>query len=100
MLTEPSQPGIETRDLEHCSESHGTFLWTQIFFGLEIFIGPKIFWTQNFWNQHFLDQQFFWAQNFFEPKNLLHPKFFRSQNFLDSTFFWTQHFFGTNIYLE
>ena len=65
----------------------------------------SLFWLSNI----FLDPKCFWTQNFFEPKNLMDPKYFRTtffltqivldpkffwtQNFLDPKFFWIQNFF-------
>ena len=62
---------IETRGLEHCCESHGTFLQTQYFFKPEIFLDPKFFGPESFL-----------TQNFVGPKIFLGPKFVCTQKFV------------------
>ena len=81
MLTDPTRPGIvpicctmlpfailiETRGLEYCSQSLGTF------FGPKFFLDPQFFWTQIlFLSKIYLNPKVF------DPK-FFGPKFFRAE---------------------
>ena len=56
------------------------------------FLGPKIFLTLIF-----LDQHFIWSKNLLNP---FFTKFFLDPHIFNAKYFWTQHFFGPINFLE
>ena len=47
-------------------------------FQIQIFLDPKLFWTQ----------KFLWTQIVFVTQNILVPKFFWTPDFMDQKFYW------------
>ena len=89
----------------------GHFFWPEIFIGLKIFgtqnfleqkyfwptifwtLDPKCFWTQKFvWTHNLFGLNFFWTTNFFGPQIFLDQNFFQTKHFLYSIFFDRHNF--------
>ena len=71
------------------------FVWK-----VSTFLGPKFFWTKDFWVLQCFRSQVSLIQIFVGPKISLNPKYFGTQDFLKPKFFGTQIFSILKIFSE